>query len=66
MNKKKTPVVASVMELIVKIIAVKVFVPMMGFWAICIAEPIIWILGAFWVYSVFVFSIRKLRKMENQ
>lgn len=66
MNKKKTPVVASVMELIVKIIAVKVFVPMMGFWAICIAEPIIWILGAFWVYPVFVFSIRKLRKMENQ
>ncbi|MBQ0039667.1 MAG: MATE family efflux transporter [Treponema sp.] len=53
MNKKKTPVIASIMEMVVKIIAVAVFVPYLGFTGIVITEPLIWILGAAWVWFMY-------------
>lgn len=53
MNHKKTPVISSSIELAVKILAVFLFVPRLGFLGICITEPLIWILCACWVYPVY-------------
>lgn len=64
MNKKKTPVIASIMEMIVKIIAVAVFVPCLGFTGIVITEPLIWILGAVWVWIIYSRTL-KIKMKEN-
>lgn len=64
MNKKKTPVIASIMEMVVKIIAVAVFVPCLGFTGIVITEPIIWILGAAWVWIMYNMTL-KIKMKEN-
>ena len=64
MNKKKTPVIASIMEMVVKIIAVAVFVPCLGFTGIVITEPIIWILGAAWVWIIYNMTL-KIKMKEN-
>lgn len=53
MNHKKTPVISSLIELLVKILAVLIFIPKLGFLGICITEPIIWILGALWLYPMY-------------
>lgn len=63
MNKKKTPVIASIMEMVVKIIAVAVFVPCLGFTGIVITEPLIWILGAAWVWIIYTRTL-KLKMKE--
>ena len=64
MNKKKTPVIASIMEMVVKIIAVAVFVPCLGFTGIVITEPLIWILGAAWVWIIYCRTL-KIKMKEN-
>lgn len=64
MNKKKTPVIASIMEMAVKIIAVAVFVPCLGFTGIVITEPLIWILGAAWVWIIYSRTL-KIKMKEN-
>lgn len=64
MNKKKTPVIASIMEMVVKIIAVSVFVPCLGFTGIVITEPLIWILGAAWVWIIYSRTL-KIKMKEN-
>ena len=61
MNHKKTPVISSCIEVAVKILAVIILVPKLGFLGICITEPIIWILGAAWVYPVFFKIYTKLQ-----
>lgn len=65
MNKKKTPVIASIMEMVVKIIAVAVFVPCLGFTGIVITEPLIWILGAAWVWIIYSRTL-KIKMKENE
>lgn len=66
MNKKKTPVIASIMEMVVKIIAVAVFVPHLGFTGIVITEPVIWILGTIWVCSVYHHTLKaKIKEAEQ-
>lgn len=60
MNHKKTPVFSSCIELIVKIVAVLIFVPVFGFLGICITEPIIWCLNAIWLYPVYRHRIHQL------
>lgn len=64
MNKKKTPVIASIMEMLVKVLAVAVFVPCLGFTGIVITEPIIWILGAAWVWIIYCKTLKSKMK-EN-
>ena len=59
MNKKKTPVVASIMEMVLKIIAVAVFVPCLGYTGIVITEPIIWFIGALWVWIMYTHTLKK-------
>lgn len=53
-NKKTPPLVSSSMELVFKILAATVFIPLWGYIGACIAEPISWCLGA--VYLLFTFK----------
>lgn len=59
MNHKKTPVFSSCIELTVKIIAVAVLVPCLGFLGICITEPIIWLINGIWIYPVYRIILKK-------
>lgn len=53
-DKKIPPLISSSMELISKIAAAFVFIPMWGYLGACIAEPLSWTLGA--IYLLFAFS----------
>lgn len=53
-NKKVPPLISSSMELISKILAAFVFIPLWGYMGACIAEPLSWCLGA--VYLIFAFK----------
>lgn len=53
MNHKKTPALSSLIELAVKILSVIIIVPSLGFLGICITEPIIWLLGAIYMFVVY-------------
>lgn len=59
-NQKKLPLVASGIELFVKILSTAWLIPIFGYIVICLAEPIIWLLGMLWVAPAFVFSLKKL------
>ena len=59
-NQKRLPLVASGIELLVKIIATGWLIPSLGFIAICFAEPVIWLLGMLWVAPAFAISLKKL------
>ncbi len=63
-NKKKTPIVASAIELIVKILSTSFAVSIFGFMAICFTEPVIWVLGMLWVWPNFRWNINKLCREE--
>jgi len=59
MNHKKIPVVSSLMELLIKTLAVMVFVPYLGFLGVCIAEPVVWLVNALWIYPVYRVVLKK-------
>lgn len=63
MNHKKAPVFSSCVELGVKILAVVIFVPTLGFLGICITEPLIWCMNAVWLYPVYRYRIKQLIKI---
>jgi len=57
-DSKRIPVATSCVELAVKILAIILFVPKLGFLGVCITEPIIWILGALWVCPVYYAAVK--------
>ena len=61
-NQKLLPLVASGIELLVKILATAWLIPALGYIMVCIAEPIIWVLGMLWVAPAFLISLKKLSK----
>lgn len=61
-DRKIPPLISSSMELICKICAAFVFIPVRGYLGACIAEPLSWCLGA--IYLIFVFS-KAMKKLEN-
>lgn len=63
-NHKKTPIISSVIELAVKVLAVALFVPKLGFLGICITEPLIWIINGLWLYPAFVRLLKKETKAD--
>ena len=65
MNHKKTAVFSSCIELAVKIIAVLVLVPWLGFLGICITEPIIWLINGIWIFPAYCILFNRL-KNENK
>lgn len=70
-DRKVPPIVSSTMELVSKIAAAYLFIPLWGYFGACIAEPLSWTLGA--IYLLFVFKKEfkrldtiKLNKGENE
>ncbi len=58
LGRKVTPLISSSLELIIKIIATFIFVPIFGYAGACIAEPFSWVICVVFMASVF-WSIRK-------
>ena len=55
-GRKIVPICGSVVELVLKIVAAAVLAPTLGYFGICICEPIIWILNSLlvvWDYRIF-------------
>jgi len=61
-NHKKTPIFSSLIELAVKVLAVALFVPKLGFLGICITEPLIWVINGLWLYPAYVHLLKKETK----
>lgn len=53
-DRKMPPIISSSMELVSKIAAAYLFIPLWGYLGACIAEPLSWTLGA--IYLLFVFK----------
>lgn len=62
-NKKVPPLISSSMELISKILAAFVFIPLWGYTGACIAEPLSWCLGA--AYLIFTFKNAFIKLDKN-
>ena len=56
------PIIASAMELILKIYTAKILAVHLGYLGIAICEPAIWVVCAIFIIIAFVFRIRKLEK----
>lgn len=59
MGQKLVPLLASVIELIFKFIAVGFIAPVLGYFGICILEPIIWVVCAIVVFVDYLLFIHK-------
>lgn len=59
MNTKVVPILASVMELVTKIIGVTWVAPAFGYLGVCFLEPVIWVIGAVMVALDYVRVSRK-------
>lgn len=66
LNHKKTPVFSSCIELAVKIIAVLVLVPYLGFFGICTTEPLIWTINGIWIYPAFRSILKKEINLQKK
>lgn len=62
MGSKIAPLVSSVMELFIKVIASFFVVPVLGYFGVCIVEPITWILCMIWLIFSYYSFIRKCNK----
>lgn len=61
MGDKITPVLSSIIELLLKVAASFILIPTMGYMGVCIIEPIIWMMCMFWL----IFSYVKFMKKHN-
>lgn len=61
-GRKLVPVMGSVVEFLLKILAVAVLAPQLGYFGICILEPIIWIVCAVIVMSDYFVFIKNTSK----
>lgn len=63
MGRKLIPLLASVIELVFKFIAVGFIAPTLGYFGVCILEPIIWIVCAIVVLIDYVIFLKKHNKI---
>ncbi|MBE5778770.1 MAG: MATE family efflux transporter [Clostridiales bacterium] len=59
MGHKVIPVLSSVIELIMKLIAVALFIPKWGFIGVCITEPVTWLLMTAFLLGCYLFFRKK-------
>ena len=60
MGQKTAPVISSVIELVLKVIASIWLIPKYGFFGTCITEPVTWILMTAFLLAVYMVKTRKL------
>lgn len=64
MGDKITPVISSVLELLLKMVASFMLIPLLGYMGACIIEPIIWVICMLWLlYSYRRFMKKVTRKI---
>lgn len=61
-DRKMPPIISSSMELVSKIVAAYLFIPLWGYLGACIAEPLSWTLGA--IYLLFVFK-KEFKRLDG-
>lgn len=61
-DRKMPPIISSSMELVSKIAAAYLFIPLWGYLGTCIAEPLSWTLGA--IYLLFVFK-KEFKRLDG-
>ena len=59
-DRRVPPLVSSGMELVTKILAAFIFIPLWGYFGACIAEPISWCFGTFYLVFAFINSMKKI------
>lgn len=66
MGSKFSPIIASIMELILKIVTARILAVKLGYLGIALCEPIIWVVCAIYIIIVFWVMIRKRSHMTHQ
>ena len=59
MGKKSTPLITSVMELVVKILSVKFLVPRLGYVGVALTEPISWVVMTIVLFAGVILALKK-------
>lgn len=65
MGRRIVPIIVSVTELIGKIVAIRLLVPMLGYLGVCITEPIIWTFDGIFVLIVYLILRKKYFSRSN-
>ncbi|MCR5592595.1 MAG: MATE family efflux transporter [Saccharofermentans sp.] len=65
MGAKFVPIVASIMELVLKIFTAKRLAVRLGYLGIAICEPIIWVVCAIYIIIVFLYRVKRI-EIKNQ
>ena len=60
MGQKTAPVISSVIELLMKMIAVLWMIPSFGFVGVCVIEPFTWVIMTAFLIIVYMVKIRKM------
>jgi O-antigen/teichoic acid export membrane protein len=58
-RKKAAPVISSIIELLMKIIAALWVIPSFGFVGICATEPVTWVIMTVFLITVYMVKTRK-------
>lgn len=65
-DRKMPPIISSSMELVSKIAAAYLFIPLWGYLGACIAEPLSWTLGAIYLLFVFKNEFKRLDRLAEK
>ena len=60
MGQKTAPVISSVIELLMKIVAVLWLIPSFGFVGVCVTEPVTWVIMTAFLMTVYMVKTRKM------
>ena len=63
-GRKIVPITGSIVEFVMKVVAVKFLAPWLGYFGICILEPIIWIVCALIVIGDFIVFTKQIKGKE--
>ncbi len=65
MGYKISPVISSAIELVMKILFCVIWIPKMGYWGVVITEPIIWVMCAVFLWTVYLCSRKRAGKSPS-
>lgn len=65
MGRRIVPIIVSATELIGKVVAIRLLVPMLGYLGVCITEPIIWTFDGIFVLIVYLILRKKYFSHSN-
>ena len=62
MGSKFVPIIASIMELLLKVFTVRILAVRFGYTGIAVCEPVIWSVCAVYIITVFILKIKKINQ----